>query len=183
MKHVLTIGWMAVMGFTLTLVGCKKDNEPAMDDSLYARLGGTLKVNDPANPGQMIEKGRLGLRSVVDSTIFVIAANPRLQPYFGPLLTEVTAGNLTNLAILSRNLTDFFAVATGSKNDRYTGMNMRDAHNPARNPRMAMASDNQAFDDFVAAVVVGAQQNKVPMPLIQEVGQLIETLRGDVVQR
>ena len=131
----------------------------------------------------MIEQGRLSLRSVVDSSIFVIAADPNLQPYFAPLLAEVTAGNTTNLGLLSRSLTDFFVVATGSKTGTYTGLNMRDAHDPAKNPRMALKADNKAYDDFIAAVVKGAQQNDVPNNIIQEVGVLLESLRGTVVQR
>jgi hypothetical protein len=170
-------------GLLFSLTSCDKDNDDMQEQTLYEKLGGTRMVSDPRNPSQMIEQGRLGLRSVVDSTIFVIAADPDLQPYFAPLLAEVTAGNTTNLTLLSRSLTDFFSVATGSATATYSGMNMRDAHDPARNPRMALKADNKSYDDFIAAVVKGAQQNNVPMPLIQEVGALIETLRTTVVQR
>ncbi|HMP93919.1 MAG TPA: group 1 truncated hemoglobin, partial [Phnomibacter sp.] len=74
--------WLMVACAGIVLAtACKKEKmqEPA-DDSLYGKLGGTTKVADPRNPGMMIEKGRLGLRSVVDSTIFVIAADAKLQP-------------------------------------------------------------------------------------------------------
>jgi hypothetical protein len=184
MKHLKFIGFASALCFVLALGACKKGTDEAtMEETLYAKLGGETRVADPRNPGQMIEQGRLGLRSVVDSTIFVIAADPKLQPYFAPLLAEVTSGNATNIAVLSRSLTDFFSVATGARNATYTGMNMKDAHDPARNPRMAMKSDNQGFNDFIAAVVKGTQQNNVPAPLIEEVGGLIETLRSTVVQR
>ena len=176
--------WLMVACAGIVLAtACKKEKmqEPA-DDSLYGKLGGTTKVADPRNPGMMIEKGRLGLRSVVDSTIFVIAADAKLQPFFTPLLAEVTAGNTTNLAILSKNLTDFFSVATGAKNFTYTGLGMRAAHDPAQNPRMAKKSTNADFDNFIAAVVKGAQQNMVPNDLIAEVGKLLETLRAPIVQ-
>lgn len=164
-------------------VACKKDSNEMVDNSLYAKLGGSAMVTDPANSAQMIEKGRLGLRSVVDSSIFVIAADPKMQPFFTPLLTEVTAGNTTNLAILSKNLTDFFCVATGAKNFTYNGLGMAAAHDPARNPRMAKKSTNADYDAFVADVVIGAQKNKVPTELIQEVGKLLETLRSVIVQQ
>jgi hypothetical protein len=184
MKRMKIVSMMALVSAVVMLSSCDKDKDDMpMEETLYTKLGGNRMVADPRNPGQMIEQGRLGLRSVVDSTIFVIAADPKLQPYFGPLLVEVTGGNTTNLALLSRSLTDFFSVATGSTSATYTGMNMRDAHDPAKNPRMAMKSDNKGFDDFIAAVVKGAQQNSVPTPLIQEVGTLIETLRGTIVQR
>ena len=160
-----------------------KDKTPDPKPTLYEKVGGTEMVNDPANAGMMIEKGRLSLRAVVDSSIFVIAGDPELQPYFPVLLGEVGNGDLSGFAALSKNLTDFFCVATGAKNFTYNGMNMVDAYDPAKNSRMAMKSDDAAFDAFIADVVVGAQQNNVPNEIIAEVGELIETLRDDVVQK
>lgn len=175
---------VAIVAMGLVMTACRKEkNDNTGEVTLYSKLGGTTMVADPRNPGQMIEQGRLNLRSVVDSSIFVIAATPDLQPYFAPLLAEVTSGNTTGLAMLSKSLTDFFVVATGSTTGTYNGLNMRDAHDPARNPRMALKADNKSYDDFINAVVAGAQQNNVPMPLIQEVGALIETLRTTIVQR
>ncbi|HEY0978442.1 MAG TPA: hypothetical protein VGE21_13295, partial [Flavobacteriales bacterium] len=124
--------------------GCKKDDDdpvtptpnPPATPALYFRLGGDTLVNDPANSGQMIKKGYLAIRSVVDSSIFVIAADPQLQPYFAVLLGEVTGGDLTGFAALSENLSEFFAVGAGATSIEYTGLNMVDAHNPATNPRM-----------------------------------------------
>ena len=165
------------------LQSCKDDDDmDTPEPTLYENPGGETMVSDPANPGQMIEQGRLGLRSVVDSTIFVIAADPDLSPFFATLLMEIGNGNTSNLAILSKNLTDFFCVATGAKNFSYNGLDMAAAHDPAQNPRMAMKSDDTDFDNFIAAVVEGAQQNNVPNELIGEVGELLETLRTDVVQ-
>src|ERR1044071_1495224 len=86
---------------SVALGGCNKDDDPAPAPpappapTLYERLGGTTMVDDPAAPGTMIEQGYLGLRSVVDSTIFVIAGDPQLQPYFAVLLTEVGNNDLT----------------------------------------------------------------------------------------
>ena len=45
-----------------------------------------------------------------------------------------------------------------------------------------MKASNTDYDNFVGAVVTGAQQNNVPTDLINEVGALLETLRSDVVQ-
>ncbi|GJM34676.1 MAG: hypothetical protein DHS20C18_36770 [Saprospiraceae bacterium] len=176
---------MVVMVLSIfSFSACNNDDDsPDPEPTLYEKLGGTTMVSDPANPGQMIEQGRLGLRSVVDSTIFVIAADPNLSPFFATLLMEVGNGNLSNLAILSKNLTDFFTVASGAENYSYNGLNMKDAHDPATNPRMASKSNNTDFDNFIGAVVTGATQNNVPTELITEVGALIETLRGDVVQQ
>ena len=78
--NTLLKGTLYLAVATAVLTGCKKDDDdpvtptpPAPTPTLYQRLGGTTMVNDPANPGTMIETGYLGLRSVVDSTIFVIA--------------------------------------------------------------------------------------------------------------
>ena len=174
-----------LLTMTIFLLGaCKEDDDDMiMEETLYDKLGGTTMVDDPANPGTMIETGRLGLRSVVDSTIFVIAADPNLSPFFATLLSEVGNGNTSNLVLLSKDLTDFFCVATGAENFSYGGMDMVAAHDPAQNPRMAMKANNTDYDNFVGAVVTGAQQNNVPTDLINKVGALLETLRSDVVQR
>ena len=173
-----------LLTMTIFLLGsCKEDDDDMiMEDTLYDKLGGTEMVMDPANPGMMIETGRLGLRSVVDSTIFVIAADPNLSPFFSTLLSEIGNGNTSNLVLLSKSLTDFFCVATGAENFSYNGMDMVSAHDPAQNPRMAMKANNTDYDNFIGAVVTGAQQNNVPSDLITEVGALLETLRSDVVQ-
>jgi hypothetical protein len=98
-------------------------------------------------------------------------------------LAEVGAGNTTGLAKLSKSLTDFFCVGTGAKNFTYNGLNMKDAHDPAKNPRMALKSNNADMDIFIQSVVKGAQKNKVPSDLIGEVGVILESLRADIVQR
>lgn len=186
-KHILALLGLAVLFF---LAGCRKEDDdpaptpppPPSTPALYFRLGGDTLVSDPANPGMMVKKGYLAIRSVVDSSIFVIAADPQLQPYFAVLLAEVGAGQLTNLAALSKNLSDFFAVGAGATSIAYNGMNMVAAHDPAQNPRMTGQVTNADFDRFIADVVIGAQQNNVPAGIIQEFGALLESLRGQVVQ-
>ena len=103
---------------SIAFTSCKEDEKKITPTTptLYEKLGGTTMVADPANPSQMIEKGRLGLRSVVDSTIFIIAGDNELNPYFEVLLSEVGSGNLTGFTALSKILTDFSCVATGAKN-------------------------------------------------------------------
>lgn len=163
--------------------------------TIYEKLGGTKMVNDPKNSGTKIEQGRLTLRSVVDSTVFVIAADSKLNGYFEKLLSEVGAGNVKGFNDLSESLTDFLCGATGSKNSnyKYTGLDMKAAHDRATNNRMGKASndpnfnkaDNAAYDAFIADVVKGAGKNGVPAnaPIIAEIGALLETLRSTVVQR
>jgi len=176
----------AIALFALLNQACNKDdddNNTTGTLTLYDSLGGTQMVQDPANTGKMIEKGRLGIRSVVDSTIFVIAADPQLNGFFPVLLGEVTSGNTTGFMALEKNLTDFFCVATGAKNFTYTGKNMVDAHDPAKNPRMNGKAANADFDRFIADLVIGAQKNNLPSYLITRVGQVTETTRSAVVQK
>ncbi|PHN05127.1 globin family protein [Flavilitoribacter nigricans] len=174
---------VVLLATVLMWTACKNDDDDSMgDDTLYERLGGTEMVSDPANPGQMIEEGRLAIRSVVDSSIFVIAADPDLLGFFAPLLAELSGGNTSNLAALSKNFTDFLSVEAGAQNASYTGMNMSDAHDPSTNPRMAMTADDGDFDNFIAAIVTGANQNNVSANLIAELGVILEDSRSDVVQ-
>lgn len=150
----------------------------------YDLLGGTTKVSDPANSGQMIETGRLNLRSVVDSTIFIIAADDQLNDFFPVLLAEVGNGDFSGFTTLSKNLTDFFCVATGAKNFTYTGMNMKDAHDPAKNSRMNGKAANADFDRFIVDVAAGAAKCGVTNPeVVGEVARIINTVRADVVQK
>ncbi|MGN6397065.1 MAG: hypothetical protein ACTHMI_15955 [Mucilaginibacter sp.] len=176
---------MVAMAVTLSLNSCssKKDNVTPVKPTLYDSLGGTVMVNDPAHSGTMIEKGRLGIRSVIDSTIFVIAADTRINGHFTVLLSEVTAGNLTGFTELSKNLTDFVAVGTGAKNYTYTGMDMTAAHDPAQNPRMNGKASSADFDAFVDDVVKGANKNGLPANLIGSLGKIIVSLKAQVVQK
>lgn len=187
MKKTFLFSTLAVVAMTIAFstTSCKKDDDAtATTLTLYDSLGGTTMVQDPkAATGVMIEKGRLGIRSVVDSTIFVIAADSRINGYFQKLLMEVGAGNLSGFTMLSKTLTDFLAVGTGAKNYTYTGLSMTAAHNPATNTRMNGKADNAAMDAFIADVVVGANKNGLPTYLIARVGAVLESLRSQVVQR
>lgn len=178
----------ALLAGTMMFAACSddKDTLPSTPTpTLYEKLGGTTMVSDPANTGQMIEKGRLGLRSVVDSTILIIAGDPDLQPYFEVLLMEVGTGNVTGFTALSKNLTDFFCVATGAKNFTYNGIaSMAAAHDPAQNNRMALKADNAAYNKFIADVVAGAAKNGVTdSEIVSELGAVLESLRSVIVQR
>ena len=177
----------AVFAFTTllltTMPSCKKTETPATvsGPTLYDSLGGTTMVADPANAGAMIEQGRLNIRSVVDSTIFVIAADNQINGYFKVLLNEVTSGNTSGYVALTNNLTDFFCVATGAKDFTYGGKSMSDAHNPNYNPRITGVVTTAAFNQFVNDLVTGATKNSVPSNLIGSVGKVVGTVEGQVV--
>ena len=176
----LTLFFALFMGIALTQSCKKSDVTPTA--TLYDTLGGTKMVADPSHPGTMIEQGRLGIRSVVDSTIFVIAGDTAINGHFTVLLSEVTTGNLSGFQALEKNLTDFFCVATGAKNFTYGGKSMTAAHDPAQNSRMNGKADAGDFDAFVNDLVKGAQKNGLSNAQINSVGALVGTLKSQVVQ-
>jgi len=175
----LALGLVVALSVTQS---CKKDSNSTLMKTLYDSLGGTTMVKDPANTSTMIEQGRLGLRSVVDSTIFVIAGDAAINGHFSVLLMEVGAGNTTGFMALSKKLTDFFAVATGAKNYTYNGLNMVAAHDPAQNTRMKGKATAADFDAFVNDLVKGAKKNGLPDYLINRVGAIVGTLKSSIVQ-
>lgn len=182
MKKLMNLSLVAVIAFTtITTSSCKKNEDTIVAPTLYDSLGGTAKVADPR--GGMIESGRLGIRTVVDSTIFVIAGDPALNGFFPTLLAEVGAGNLSGFQALETSLTDFFCVATGAKNFTYSGKSMVAAHDPAQNPRMNGKAANADFNQFVTDLVKGAQKVGLSNDLIGRVGRVVETTRTQVVQK
>lgn len=176
--------------FATTSCSDDDDNDNPTPPSLYTRLGGTTMVADPKNPGQMIEQGRLSYRSVVDSTIVLIvgdivtSAPGNLGEHFGPIVGEVSVGNTTNVAVLSKNLTDFFSANTGGgATNTYSGLDMVSAHDPAINPRMGVKSTNADYDKFIGYVGAAAGLNGVTdTALITDVVAVLESLRDPIVQ-
>lgn len=183
-KAALCLSVLGLLVAVSILPSCSKSsNNNSTQPTLYDSLGGTAMVSDPANSGQMIEKGRLGIRSVVDSAIFVIAGDDSINPYFVTLLAEVTANNFSGFEALSKNLTDFFCVGTGAKDFTYGGLSMTAAHNPTTNPRIANKVTAGAFNEFIVDVVVAANKNNLPANLTASVGRVIESQMSLVVQR
>ena len=180
------------LALTVTLVSsCTKD-EPVVTPptpTLYERVGGTTSVADPARAGQMIEKGRLTLRSVVDSSILVIAGDSRMAPYFPVLFAELGAGNTSGLTALSKSFTDFLCAATGSKNAAYAygGKSMKAAHDPAQHTRIAQKVNAADFDAFVGDIGAGLAKNGVTSAnnkaLVDDLVALLNTTKADIVQR
>ncbi len=191
MKKQFKLIAMLLMSGALLLSSCgddedkkkEKDDTTMSEPTIYEKVGGDEMVEDPSNGGMMIEAGRLALRSVVDSTIFVIGGDDELKPYFAVLLAELDGSDYSGFTALSKDLTDFFSEATGSKNITYGGLDMVEAHDPSKNNRMTGMADDAAFDAFIADLVVGAKKNNVPDAIIGEIGALVETLRAPVVQK
>ncbi|WP_313805527.1 hypothetical protein [Flavobacterium sp.] len=193
MKTFSKITLIALILGTIVFVSCSDNDDAAptpAEMSLYQKLGGTTMVADPNNPGTMIEQGRLSYRSVVDTTITLIVADivagseGNFGAHFAPLVGEVSGGNTTNVAVLSKNLTDFFSANTGGgATNTYSGMNMATAHNPMENPRMGTTASNEDYDKFIGYVGAAAGLNGVTDPeIISEVVAVLESLRDPIVQ-
>lgn len=198
MKNASKLALVALVFGSIVFSSCNNDDDEPMllqqpvTPSIYDRLGGTTMVADPDNPGQMIEQGRLSYRKVVNSTVGLIVADVQsnapgnLGAHFAPVLSEVGAGNTTNLAILVDNLTDFFSFNTGGTNavNTYSGLNMVAAHNPASNPRMGTTATDANYTKFVGYVGAAAQQNGVASntQLYADIVAVLESLRDPIVQ-
>jgi hypothetical protein len=175
---------------SLFQISCKKDEDKTNPTpTLYERVGGTTMVADPKNSGTMIEKGRLTLRSVVDSSILVIASDPAMTKYFPVLFAELGAGNTSGFTALSENFTDFMCAATAAKNTAfaYNGKSMKDAHDPAKNSRMTGKVTAADFDKFVGDIGTGLAQNGVTTTnnaqLVADLVALLNTTKTDIVQQ
>lgn len=183
-----------IIGSSTFFTSCddSDDTKAEVEQTLYQKLGGTTMVSDPNDASKMIEQGRLSFRSVVDSTIVLIVSDivagneGNLGAHFAPLAGEVfgTPANATNVAVLSKNLTDFFSANTGGgATNTYSGEGMRTAHDPALNPRMGAKANDADFDRFVGFVGVAAGKNGVTdQEIIGEVVTVLESLRGPIVQ-
>ncbi len=186
MKKLILFAALALGLSSVVLQSCKKHHtEPPPKPTLYDSLGGTAMVADPMDSKSKIEKGRLLIRNIIDSTIFVIAGDPSISGHFTVLLAEVGSGNLSGFQELSKNLTDFVAVGTGAKNYDYTGMDMVSTHDPAKNPRMNGKANNADMDSFEKDLFMGAGKAGVPAttPALISVGKIVESLRSQVVQK
>ncbi|MCI9844482.1 hypothetical protein [Flavobacterium pectinovorum] len=189
----ITLSVLLVASATLTSCNNDDDNTPVEKPTIYARLGGTTMVSDPDNSGQMIEKGRLSFRKVVNSAIGLIVADIQsnasgnLQAHFAPLLAETGNTQSTSIARLSDNLTDFFSFNTGGTNavNTYSGLNMVAAHDPAKNPRMGTKSSNADYTKFEGYVGAAANANGVASntELYTDIVVVLESLRTPIVQK
>jgi len=194
MKNFSKITLSVLIAASASLASCSNDDDtPPVKASIYERLGGSAMVSDPDNSGQMIEKGRLSFRKVVNSTIGLIVADVQsnasgnLQAHFAPLLAETGTTQATNIAKLSDNLTDFFSFNTGGTNavNTYSGLNMVAAHDPAKNPRMGTKASSADYTKFEGYVGAAANKNGVAAntELYTDIVAVLESLRTPIVQK
>lgn len=187
----------------MTSSSCKKDtpmNPPPAalkTTPLYDTLGwfiqgakgnvegsGTKMIADPDNPGQQIQAGRLAIRTVVEKSLMVIAADTEINIYFPVLLAELGAGDKSGYSKLLQTFTDFVQQAASGQ-DVYKGLSMKAAHNHATHARFGSTahptSDAGDFDRFIGDVVVAAQSLNVPASVIGQLGVALNSVKGDIV--
>jgi hypothetical protein len=189
---------MAVVYFS----SCKKSSggtTPPATTPLYDTLGwfiqggtgtvagsGIKLVADPSNSGQTIQAGRLAIRTVVNQALGVIAGDSKLAIYFPTLLGEVGAGNMTGYSHLLNTFSDFVQQAVSGQ-QIYKGLSMTAAHNFASNPRFGSSAhptaDSTAFNVFIGDVVTAATTLKVPNSVIGQLGVILFSVEGSVVQK
>lgn len=192
---ILLPAFLAILFFS----SCHHDDHVTIPSTaLYDTLGwfiqgaqgpvarqGTKMIDDKDNPGQKIQAGRLAIRTVVNKALSLIAADPKLAEYFPTLLNEVGSGNTTGLSKLLNTFTDFVQQAI-SDQQVYHGKSMKDAHSHATNSRFGSqevpVADSADFDQFVSDIASAAQSLDVPGSVISQLGELLYTTEGDVVQ-
>lgn len=199
-KHLL-VG-AACFSFAIAFSACdKNDNppEPPLATSpLYDTLGwfiqgasgkvegnGTKMIADPDHNGMKVQAGRLAIRTVVNTALPIIAGDPQLSVYFPTLLAELNAGNKTGYSDLLESFTDFVQQGVSGQMV-YKGKSMLTVHNFATYKRFGDAqhptADSADFDKFVGDIVVAANSLKVPASVIGQLGKLLYSTEGDVVQ-
>jgi hypothetical protein len=162
---------------------CHKSNGSAAGHTLYDSLGGTLIVTDPANFGQTVEQGYLTIRTIVDTALLIIQADTLINGYFSIMVNEDTLHSApTEYDKLSLNISNFLAVAAGSKDYHYSGPSMLAAHNPGSNPDIPALVDSAAFNEFAFDLGSSARFYGLSSQLISQFGDLLYRYQGQVVQ-
>lgn len=197
---------LMIFSVGILLTSCKDDDIKEKEEiklsttPLYDTLGwfiqgatgavagqGIKMITDPGDSTKKIQAGRLAIRTVVEASELVLAADPELAVYFPTLLTEVGAGNTTGFFKLRENLTDLIQqVASGQKNV-YKGLDMVKTHDFKSNPRFGSAENDKAddadFDRFVGDVVIAMTALKIPASVQGQLGAALEATRAQVVQK
>ena len=106
----------------LTMHSCNKKKTGSGGHTLYDSIGGSVLVPDPADSGQTVQQGWLGIRTIVDTAINIMLVDTFPVPgdtlrtisgFFAVLNTELSTGDSVGYKALTLNLAKYFATAEG----------------------------------------------------------------------
>jgi hemoglobin len=125
----------------------------------------------PAKPSSLYERlgGEDGIKKVVDDFVVAVIDNDRIRD------VHKTHFKQGDVAALKKKLVDQIGAATGGP-QRYTGKNMKDAH-------MGMGITDADFNALVASLETALDKNKVGKKEQNELLDLLEPMRKDVIEK
>jgi hypothetical protein len=183
-KALLLIMILAVATVCVTTLSCKKSKAttPSGKQTLYDTLGGTTPVVDPLDTSHMIEQGYLTIRTIVDTTMFVFASDPLLEPFFIVLHDDDSLGQSSEYISLSTGMTRFIAMAAGSVDSVYTGPDMYAAHHHASDSNMPdIPLPDSVFNEFVYDLGQSAINYGLSAQVVSQFGSMLYKYEGQIV--
>jgi hypothetical protein len=183
-KAVFLTMILAAVTIGVMMNSCKKSKSTAATGvpTLYDTLGGTTPVVDPEDTSHMIEQGYLTIRTIVDTTMFTFASDPLLEPFFIVLHYDDSAGNSSEYISLSNGMTHFIAMAAGSADSVYTGMDLYSAHRHDSNSNMPdIPLPDSVFNEFVYDLSHSALDLGLSAQVVSQFGSMLYKYEGQIV--
>jgi hypothetical protein len=183
-KAVFMTMILAAVTIGVMMNSCKKSKTSATTGTptLYDTLGGTTPVVDPLDTNHMIEQGYLTIRTIVDTTMFVFASDPLLEPFFIVLHDDDSLGQSSEYISLSTGMTQFIAMAAGSVDSVYTGPDMYAAHHHATDSNMPnIPLPDSVFNEFVYDLGQSAIDYGLSAQVVSQFGSMLYKYEGQIV--
>jgi truncated hemoglobin YjbI len=137
-----------------------------MNTTTFLNLNTINMSNDEKNQKSSLYNrlgGEQGVRKIVNDVLDKNLNNPRIMKHFQQV----------DMNRLRQHVFDFFSMGTGGPH-QYTGRDMRTAHESLR---ITGKDFDLANDDMLEAL----RENNVPEPEINEVMNILNSMKGDVV--
>jgi hypothetical protein len=183
-KAVFLTMILAAVTMGVVMNSCKKSKTSTATGTptLYDTLGGTKVVVDPEDTSHMIELGYLTIRTIVDTTMFTFASDPLIDTFFTVLRTDDANGNSSEYQTLSRGMTLFIAMAAGSTDSIYTGLDLYSAHHHDSNSNMPdIPLPDSVFNEFVYDLSHSAIDLGLSAQVVSQFGSMLYKYEGQIV--
>ena len=183
-KAVFMTMILAAVTIGVMMNSCKKSKTSATTGTptLYDTLGGTTQVVDPEDTLLRIEQGYLTIRTIVDTTMFTFASDTLLEPFFYILHDDDSLGQSSEYIALSSAMTHFIAMAAGSADSVYTGLDMYAAHHHDSNSNMPdIPLPDSVFNEFVYDLGQSAIQSGLSAQVVSQFGSMLYKYEGQIV--